>query len=388
MDAGSQKLDVVFSTDCIKYPLTGIGRYAFELARELQQREEYVKLTYLHGTRITDSLTVASESSQSVQSLKRKLQKNRTVSELYRLTFPMIKSLALRKFKHHIFHSPNYYLPPHVRHCVATFHDLSIFHWPQFHPAGRVHLMQKELRNTVSRASVLITDSHYTKGELIDFFDVASDKIVVAPLAYNKNFHPRSACEVESTLIKYKLKWRQYFLYIGTIEPRKNILTLLKAYDRLSFSSKNNFPLVISGYKGWESDELFKLFTKGESEGWLKYLGFVPGKDLPVLYSAANCFVFPSIYEGFGLPVLEAIASGTPVICSNTTSLPEVVGEAALMHDPEDVDNLTYYIQMMIDDAEKKQLMIDTGLIQAKKFSWSVCADKTIEAYEQVAKFL
>ncbi|WP_210453754.1 glycosyltransferase family 4 protein [Pantoea ananatis] len=388
MDAGSKKLNVVFSTDCIKYPLTGIGRYAFELAKELQQREEEIELTYLHGTRVADSLAVASESGQSVQSLKRKLQKSKAVSEIYRLTFPLIKSLALKKFKHHIFHSPNYYLPPRVPHCVATFHDLSVFHWPQFHPAGRVHLMQKELRNTVSRASVLITDSYYTKRELAEFFGVIPEKIVVAPLACNEDFHPRSSAEVEFTLNKYNLKSRQFFLYTGTIEPRKNILTLLNAYDRLPLVVKRSFPLVISGYKGWENEELFRLFTKGENEDWLKYLGFVPGQDLPVLYSAATSFIFPSIYEGFGLPVLEAMASGTPVICSNATSLPEVVGEAALMHDPEDVIKLTSYIQMMIDDAEQKQLMIEKGLVQAKKFSWSVCADKTIEAYKQVAKFI
>lgn len=388
MDAGNIKLNVIFSTDCIKYPLTGIGRYAFELAKQLQQREDKLTLTYLHGTKVRDSLAVASETTQSVQTLKRKLQKSKTASEIYRLTFPVMKSLALRKFKEHIYHSPNYYLPPKVPHCVATFHDLSVFHWPQFHPAGRVHLMQKELRNTIARAKMLITDSHYTKRELVEFFGLEENKVTVAPLAYNEQFHPRSASDVEHVLDEYQLKWRSFFLYTGTIEPRKNIITLLRAYDRLPIIAKKNFPLVISGYKGWENAELFKLFFKGESEGWLKYLGFVPGKHLPILYSSATSFVFPSIYEGFGLPVLEAMASGTPVICSNATSLPEVVGGTALMHDPEDVDRLTSYLQKMIDDGSKKQSMIDAGLVQAKYFSWSACADKTIEAYEQVAKFI
>ncbi|MFH8134995.1 glycosyltransferase family 4 protein [Pantoea osteomyelitidis] len=388
MDAGSKKLNVVFSTDCIKYPLTGIGRYAFELASELQRREKKLTLTFLHGTKVRDSLAVASESAQSVQSLKRKLQKSKTVSEIYRLTFPMMKTLALRKFKEHIFHSPNYYLPPGVKHCVATFHDLSVFHWPQFHPAGRVHLMQKELRKTVSRASMLITDSHYTKRELTEFFTIPDEKIAVAPLACNNQFYPRSEADVQSVLNEYQLNWRRFFLYTGTIEPRKNILTLLKAYDRLSPDIKRAYPLVISGYKGWENEELFRLFDKGAREGWLKYLGFVPGKHLPELYSAATSFVFPSIYEGFGLPVLEAMASGTPVICSNATSLPEVVGEAALMHAPEDIDKLTLYLEMMTDDVGKKQIMIESGLAQAQQFSWSYCADKTIEAYEQVAKFI
>lgn len=388
MDAGNKKLEVVFSTDCIKYPLTGIGRYAFELAKQLQQREDKLSVTFLHGTRIRDSLAVASESSQSVQSLKRELQKSKTVSEVYRLVFPHLKSRALKKFKEYIYHSPNYYLPPRVENCVATFHDLSVFHWPQFHPAGRVHLMQKELRNTVKRASILITDSYYTKNELMEFFSLDEKKISVAPLACNHQFHSRTQEDVQAVLGKYHLKWRRFFLYTGTIEPRKNILTLLRAYDRLSLQEKNNFPLVISGYKGWENEELFRLFDKGEREGWLKYLGFVPGNDLPMLFSAANSFLFPSIYEGFGLPVLEAMSSGTPVICSNATSLPEVVGDAALMHEPEDIELLTHYLKMIIDDEELKQKMIQAGLSQAQNYSWSFCADKTIEAYDQVSKLI
>ncbi|MGK3141608.1 glycosyltransferase family 4 protein [Pantoea sp. C2G6] len=387
MDAGSKKLNVVFSTDCIKYPLTGIGRYAFELAKQLRERDE-LSLTFLHGTSVRDSLAVASESAQSVQSFKRRLQKSKAVSEIYRLTYPVMKTFALRGFKNHIFHSPNYYLPPRVKHCVATFHDLSVFHWPQFHPAGRVHLMQKELRNTTLRAAMLITDSHYTKKELMEFFGIADERIAVAPLACNESFHPRSETDVQSVLKKYNLRWRNFFLYTGTIEPRKNILTLLQAYDRLAAHEKSAFPLVISGYRGWENEQLFKLFDKGEREGWLKYLGFVPGQDLPLLFSAATSFVFPSIYEGFGLPVLEAMASGTPVICSNATSLPEVAGNAALMHEPEDIDALTTYIQMMMDNAHEKQRMIDTGLLRAREFSWSLCADKTIEAYQQVAKYI
>ncbi|WP_197060484.1 glycosyltransferase family 1 protein [Erwinia sp. 9145] len=387
MDAGSKKINVVFSTDCIKYPLTGIGRYAFELAKQLQRKEELM-LTYLHGTKVHDSLVVASEPAQSVQSLKRTLQKSKAVSEIYRLTFPAMKTLALRNFKNHIYHSPNYYLPPKVKHCVATFHDLSVFHWPQFHPAGRVHLMQKELRKTVSRAPMLITDSYYTRQELIDFFGIEDKKIVVAPLACNEQFHCRNEIDVQNVLKKYNLKWRSFFLYTGTIEPRKNILTLLQAYDSLASHDKAAFPLVISGYKGWENEKLFKLFDKGEREGWLKYPGFVPEKDLPALFSAATSFVFPSIYEGFGLPVLEAMASGTAVICSNSTSLPEVAGDAALMHDPEDIDALTNYIQMMMGNAYEKQHMIDKGLARARQFSWSLCADKTIEAYQQVAKYI
>lgn len=381
-------LNVILSTDCIKYPLTGIGRYAYELAKELQTRKSVLELTFLHGTTLRKELAIASESSDNVQSLKRTLQKSKLVSEIYRLSFPLAKSFALRDQKAAIFHSPNYYIPPRINNAVATFHDLSVFHWPEFHPRGRVHLMQKELRNTVKRARVLITDSEYTRKELSEFFSLDPHSIIAAPLACNESFKPRSEEQVASVLNELGLSYRQFFLYTGTIEPRKNILTLLRAYDRLDIAQKTAFPLVISGYKGWENNELFKLFARGEREGWLKYLGFTPSGVLPALYSAARAFVFPSIYEGFGLPVLEAMASGTPVICSDATSLPEVVGDAALLHHPQDIERLKQHILMMIEDVGLGQHLSRQGLDRAASFSWKICADHTIKAYEQVARNL
>ncbi|MEG3136185.1 glycosyltransferase family 1 protein [Rouxiella sp. T17] len=378
-------LKIILSTDCIKFPLTGIGRYAFELGKQLEISQS-VDLSYLNGLSITKTLPVASETGNSGQGLKRQLQKSRLVSDIYRITYPYAKSYVLNKQKEHIFHSPNYYIPPNIGKSVATFHDLSVFHWPEFHPAGRVHLMQKELKKTVARAKVLITDSEYTKTELVDYFSLEAANVVVAPLASSGFFAPRQQGEVQSVLDKYQLGYKQFFLYTGTIEPRKNILSLLQAYDRLNAVTKRNYPLVISGYKGWENDELFKLFKKGTDEGWLKYLGFTASEDLPKLYASAKGFLFPSIYEGFGLPVLEAMASGVPVICSNASSLPEVVGEAALMHDPYDVVSFSESINLLIQDSSVEQSMITAGIERASKFSWQHCADKTLQAYKQVSE--
>lgn len=378
-------LKIILSTDCVKFPLTGIGRYAFELARQLENSQS-VDLSYLNGLSITKTLPVASETGNSGQGLKRQLQKSRLVSDIYRVTYPYAKSYVLKKQQEHIFHSPNYYIPPNIGKSVATFHDLSVFHWPEFHPAGRVHLMQKELKKTVARAKVLITDSEYTKTELVEYFSLDANDVVVAPLASSGFFMPRQPADVHSVLNKYKLGYKQFFLYTGTIEPRKNILSLLQAYDRLDAVTKRNFPLVISGYKGWENEELFKLFKKGSDEGWLNYLGFTASEDLPKLYAAAKGFLFPSIYEGFGLPVLEAMASGVPVICSNASSLPEVVGEAALMHDPYDVPRFSESIDRLIQDPSIEQRMITAGIERASQFSWKHCADKTIQAYHQVSE--
>lgn len=378
-------LKIILSTDCVKFPLTGIGRYAFELAKQLENSQS-VDLSYLNGLSITKTLPVASETGNSGQGLKRQLQKSRLVSDIYRVTYPYAKSYVLKKQQEHIFHSPNYYIPPNIGKSVATFHDLSVFHWPEFHPAGRVHLMQKELKKTVARAKVLITDSEYTKTELVEYFSLDASDVVVAPLASSGFFMPRQPADVHSVLNKYKLGYKQFFLYTGTIEPRKNILSLLQAYDRLDAVTKRNFPLVISGYKGWENEELFKLFKKGSDEGWLNYLGFTASEDLPKLYAAAKGFLFPSIYEGFGLPVLEAMASGVPVICSNASSLPEVVGEAALMHDPYDVPRFSESIDRLIQDPSIEQRMITAGIERASQFSWKHCADKTIQAYHQVSE--
>ena len=379
-------LKIILSTDCVKFPLTGIGRYAFELAKQLENSQS-VDLSYLHGLSITKTLPIASETGNTGQGLKRHLQKSRVVSEIYRVTYPYAKSYVLNKQKDYIFHSPNYYIPPNIGKSVATFHDLSVFHWPEFHPAGRVHLMQKELRKTVARAKVLITDSEYTKNELVEYFDIDLNNVVVAPLASSGYFTPRRESEVQAVLAKYELGYKKFFLYTGTIEPRKNILTLLQAYDRLDRATKAHFPLVISGYKGWENEELFRLFKKGNDEGWLKYLGYTASEDLPLLYAAAKGFLFPSIYEGFGLPVLEAMASGVPVICSNASSLPEVVGDAALMHDPYDVQGYAESINLIIQDSNVEQGMISAGVERAKAFSWKYCAEKTIQAYNQVSKF-
>lgn len=204
--------------------------------------------------------------------------------------------------------------------------------------------MRKELLQTVRRAEIFLTDSDFTRSELINYFNLPESQVYTAKLACSRDYRPYSYFEATETLRKYNLSFKNYTLFIGSIEPRKNISTLLTAYNRLPLSLRQRVPLVISGFKGWNSDDLHKRFMKGEREGWLRYLGFTPYADLPALYAGATTFIFPSIYEGFGLPVLEAMASGTPVVCSNSSSLPEVVGDVALMCDALDVETLTTLI--------------------------------------------
>nr|WP_244638497.1 glycosyltransferase family 1 protein [Pantoea agglomerans] len=244
--------------------------------------------------------------------------------------------------------------------------------------------MKKELHSSVSRAKILLTDSNFTKYEVSDFFDFDPERIVVAPLASSGDFLPRKEKQCQQVLEKYGLAYGQFTFFAGTIEPRKNIKNLLLAYQKLPLEMSLRFPLVISGYQGWESEELHRLFDIGSQRGWIKYLGYTDQQSLSVLFSACRAFLFPSRYEGFGLPVLEAMAAGTPVITSNVSSLPEVAGDAGLMVDPDDVDQLTQYISEIILNDSLRTELIDRGFLQNAKFSWVNCARETIKAYKLV----
>lgn len=377
-------MKVIFGTDAIKYPLTGIGRYAFELANQLSESSDISELFFLRGSSISTQIPVAKETSSSAEGLKQYIKKNQFASEAYRLTAPWLKTNALRKHKDAIYHGPNFYLPPRVSRCVVTFHDLSVFTLPQCHPPERVRFMRKELLQTLKRAEVFLTDSDYTRRELIDYFNLPEQKVFTAKLACGDEFKPYAESEISSVLSKYKLSYKKYTLFTGSIEPRKNITTLLDAYERLPLTLRQQIPLVISGFKGWNSEQLHQRFDKGEREGWLRYLGFTVSAELPALFSGAVSFLFPSLYEGFGLPVLEALASGTPVVCSNSSSLPEVAGQNALMCDAMDVETLTRLIQRSLDDTEWQKQASKDGLVHVKQFSWERCAAETIMAYKQV----
>lgn len=377
-------MKVIFGTDAIKYPLTGIGRYAYELANGLLTSSEVSELLFLYGRKLTHQLPSASETDSATEGLKQYLKKSRVAAEVYRLTVPWLKTNALRKHQDAIYHGPNFYLPPNVERCVVTFHDLSVFTLPDCHPPERVRYMRKELLQTIKRAAIFITDSNYTRKELMDYFSLPEDRVFTAKLACSSEFRPYDEKQISTVLNKYQLCFKQYSLFTGSIEPRKNIGTLLDAYERLPVPIRQRTPLVISGFKGWSSEILHRRFEKGEREGWLYYLGFAPAADLPALYAGAVSFLFPSLYEGFGLPVLEAMASGTPVVCSNSSSLPEVAGESALMCDAMDVETLTDLIRKSLEDTSWQALASERGQVHASQFSWERCATETIAAYKQV----
>ena len=380
-------MKVILSVDSIKFPLTGIGRYTYELAKQLQLQKDLELKLFANGTLVL-GLSKHGEAKAKrniVARLRMQLRKSNLVTRVYRTLVGIRSQIALRSHREAIFHGPGFYLPKFSGHSVATFHDLSIFTWAHCHPPERVRFMQRELKLTIQRASLLITDSEYTRQEIASYFGYPLDKIRTVPLACSSDFHPRDAIETNSILNKFSLAHDGYTLYAGTIEPRKNIESLLDAYAMLPDAIRARWPLVLAGYRGWRSEVLHQRIEAAVTAGWVRYLGYVVNDDLPILFSGARLFVFPSHYEGFGLPVLEAMASGVPVVCSNSSSLPEVAGGAALMCDALDVDKLTQLIAFGLEDESWRVGAVAKGLAQSSKFSWERCAKETIEVYRELA---
>jgi alpha-1,3-rhamnosyl/mannosyltransferase len=261
---------------------------------------------------------------------------------------------------------------------------LSPFTWAHCHTPQIARYLQKELRQSLERANALITVSHCMRQELADYFNWPLQRIHAVPLASSPQFHPRSPDALRATLARHGLEPGGYSLFVGTIEPRKNIETLLDAYGRLPLALRQRWPLILSGYHGWRSEAIHNRIAQAQQQGWARYLGFVASEDLPLLFAGARLFTFPSHYEGFGLPVLEAMSSGVPVVCSNSSSLPEVAGPAALMCAPDDVEGLSALLRQGLEDEAWRAAAVQQGLLHAGGFSWERCAQATVEVYKSV----
>lgn len=374
-------MKVILSVEPVRFPLTGIGRYAYELAKGMQANNEITELKLFSGTRFLPGLPEPVSESSSTHGLKRLVQKNGLAMEAYRRLMPLLRKQALKGHDDFIYHGPNFFLPPFPGRKVATFHDLSPFKWAECFDPVKVRYLQKEFRKTLDTADALITDSEYTRRELADFAGWPIEKIHAVPLAAGPEFRPRGEEQIRPLLSRYNLEYQGYSLFVGTIEPRKNIIRLLDAYELLPKSVRQRWPLILTGYRGWKSDAIHARIKEAERQGWARYLGFLPAEELPLLYSGARLFVFPSLYEGFGLPVLESMSSGVPVICSDSSSLPEVTGDVALTSDPMDVEKLCEHLSVGLESKEWRQRAIEQGVRRANTFSWQRCSLETSHVY-------
>nr|WP_241014749.1 glycosyltransferase family 1 protein [Burkholderia sp. Ac-20379] len=365
---------MILSVDAIAHPLTGIGRYTWELARHYQTLAPGQAPRLLHGERWIDdpaALLRPQEAGTPPKSVLQTLLGKRRARRLQRWRLR-------RELRSGFFHGPNYFLPEIAERGVATVHDLSVFKFPETHPVERIRHFETAFGATLARARHLITDSEATRAEVAEFFGWPLDRITAIPLGVAPEYRPRDAAELAAPLAELGLAAGGYALCVSTLEPRKRVDRLIAAYGRLPEAVLRRWPLVLAGSRGWLDEVLLAQISRAENEGWLRYLGYVPEASLPMLYAGAHAFLFPSVYEGFGLPVLEALASGVPTLTSNSTSLPEVAGGAALLVSPDHEDELLAGIERILSDDAWRTAAKAQGREVAARRDWASCAVHTL----------
>lgn len=283
-----------------------------------------------------------------------------------------------------LYHSPDFVLPPLRRALgVVTVHDLSFMRLPECADPGLRAYLNKCVPKAVRAAGHVLADSWSTRSDLIELLQVCPDKVSVVPGAVEAGF---SRVEDSARLVTARARYRlpQWFIIsVGTLEPRKNYPRLISAYALMRRQTGLPHHLVIAGPPGWLYGAVYDRIREEGVGEHVQFLGFVPDCDLAALYSLADLMVFPSLYEGFGMPPLEAMACGTPVVSSNNSSLPETVGTAALTVDAEDTEGIANAIARVLGSNELRTRLIELGRLQAAQFTWHAAAQKLLGAYGQ-----
>jgi glycosyltransferase involved in cell wall biosynthesis len=286
-----------------------------------------------------------------------------------------------------IFFSPTHYAP---RFCpvpsVISIMDMSFEFFPELFAKKDLHQLQSWTRYSAKNAEKILTISEASKSDIMKIYGIKSDKIVVTPLGVRDDLGSNAPnITMEKVSKKYSLK-KPYILFVGTLQPRKNIERLVEAYSLLKAQKETlaDIELVIVGKKGWLYEPILAAPKKYGVVNSVKFLDFVPDEDMAELYAHAECFVLPSLYEGFGLPVLEAMKHGAPVATSNVSSLPEAGGDAALYFNPEDAQEIADTMKKILEDKKLRTTMITKGYTQIKKFSWEKTASQTLEVLKSV----
>lgn len=283
-----------------------------------------------------------------------------------------------------LLHAPDFTLPPVRRgtRTLLTVHDLSFIRTPETAAPGLRAYLNRVVPRSVQRADHILADSEATRRDLIELYGTPADSVSVLYSGVDERFEPvRDDASLRRVREAYGIGDGPYIFSLGTVQPRKNYARLAEALHRLD---RPELKLVIAGGKGWLQDPLYEQIESLRLGDLVQFIGFAADEDLPALYSAARVFAFPSLYEGFGLPPLEAMACGVPVVASSASSVPEVVGEAGLLVDPLDVDDLAGALARALDDEALRADLTRRGLEQARRFSWAESARQLREHYNRL----
>ncbi|RDL21570.1 glycosyltransferase family 1 protein [Pseudomonas jessenii] len=370
---------IALNARILQAPRTGIGHYVAELVNALRSEPD-VEMTLFHGWGWSSALPEAAMPGYSrLTPLLRQIPgayQARRWMEQKRFDQGRAQGIDL-------YHEPSLWPLAFDGPTVITLHDLTHLHFPETQPSARLREIERRLALGIEQAQVILTDSQAIADEAQDYFGLPAERFVVAPLGVAERFHPREADMISAVLKAHAVQAREYFLCVGTLEPRKNLSLALRAHALLPEAVRERFPLLIVGMAGWQREQLSDELRRALASGNVCLLGYLPDEQVAQLLAGARALIFPSLYEGFGLPVLEAMASGTPVVVTRSSAMPEVAGAAGNYIDAADADGLRDAMSRLIDDQTHWQACREAGLQQARFFSWQRCAQATAGAYRQ-----
>jgi glycosyltransferase involved in cell wall biosynthesis len=354
---------------------TGVGHYTFEIALELARQAP------------SDSFEILSHlpfAGGAVSDLANLSFIKRPVNSATRHWWTIGLPLYIKHARLDLFHGTNYDIPiwggcP----TVLTIHDLSLLLFPATHEERRVRRARRRLPVMSRRATLIITPTNAVKSEVCEHLRISADKVIVVNEAPRRSFQPLPLEQASATVRRFGLE-EDFILYVGTIEPRKNLITLVKAFEEVLRSTNLRPQLVIAGRKGWLTDELFTYIESAKLGDRIHLTGYLGDDELRALYSACRVMVYPALYEGAGLPTLEAMACGAPVITTSTPAISEMVGDKARLFSPADVRTLAGHIVELLTTPAARASMSRAGILHAAQFSWERAARETLAVYRKL----
>lgn len=356
----------------------GIGRYVRELIAALAQIDQQTHYRLLVTGAAPDDLPALPAPNFNWRSTR--LSPRWLARLWHRLHVP----LPVEAFTGSIdlYHATDFVLPPTTRRtrAIVQVHDLSFVRVPEAAAPRLKAYLDRVVPASVQRADHVLADSQATKNDLIELYRLSPEKITVIHGGVDQRFRPAAPEQVQVVRQKYGLRDYRYIFSVGTVQPRKNYGRLIESLARLR-SQQHDIHLVIAGGRGWLEDPIYQTIKTTGMQPYVHFIGFADDADLPALYRAADCLAFPSLYEGFGFPVLEAMACGTPVMTSSVSSLPEVAGDAALIVNPHDLDAITGALAQLLTNKNLRESLIERGFAQAQQFTWAASAAKLQKIY-------
>lgn len=388
IQTGDTIIPVLYNVESLHAgPLTGVGHYTACLLEALLARDDVATRCFCGARLVPATSTKNIQPTAPASALRRSLPQ-RIVGKL---AWSVVGLRAVRRAafwygvgrhatEHAIYHEPNHILKPINTVAVTTIHDLSTIHYPQYHPVERLRYFHRELPRTLARAARILTVSEFSRQDIIATLGVPPERVSVTYNGVHERFRP-VAPAAAAVLAQWGLSYGNYILSVGTREPRKNLLTLISAFKRLPQRLRRQHPLVLVGTKGWLHESCENQLDLLERSGEAVRLGYVPLETLPALYSGAAGFAFLSIYEGFGLPALEAAACGVPVLTSASTAMAEIVGDIAILVNPLDPDACAEGLRRLLDDDANRTRVQSEGPQLAAHYTWQRTANETVAAY-------